>query len=362
MKKKRARMRKAPILFIGIILVGTIIYFIMKNGKLNELGNTQKLEDLGYTAIEVSIIEGNDDYLEYALNNPYDENFTKFINNKDFIFENLDAYYTYMDDNPDASIDDIIYLVNNDIDYEYSDMLKTLIKQKYFIKARLDRYISYIKDYPKLTLTEVVTNVNCNLDYDYYTNITKSDTSLGILMIANKYYNLDEDFSYNLVTIDNNYTRVSGAQLNSEAYEAFKKLSDAAKEKGLSILSQSAYRSYNTQATIYSSYVLQDGLDWTDRWSARAGHSEHQTGLALDVLTNTNKSLGDFEGTKEFDWMKENSYKYGFILRYPENSTLQTGYGYEPWHYRYVGIEAAKVIYDEKITFDEYYAYYVLKK
>ncbi len=362
MKKKRARMKKAPILFISIILIGCIIYFIMKNGNLNEISNSKKLEDLGYTTSEVSLIEDSDDYLEYALDNPYDSNFTKFIQGKDFMLENLDAYYDYMNDNNKASIDDIIFLVNNGIDYEYSNLLMSIAKEKYFLTARLERYMKYAEDYPSLTTKKIVTNVNCNLDYDYYTNVTPSDTSYGKLMIANKYYSLSSSYSNDLVTMDSAYTKRAGAQLNKEAYEAFKKLSDAAKDKGLSVLNQSAYRSYDTQASIYNDYVSGSGIEWTDRWSARAGYSEHQTGLALDVLNSTNTALSEFENTDEFAWMKENSYKYGFILRYKEDTTLQTGYGYEPWHYRYVGIDAAKVIYDENITFDEYYAYYVLKK
>lgn len=355
-------MKRAPILLICIILIGAGIYYIMKSEKFNNYNTAKRLENLGYTTSEVGLLEDNDKYLEYALNNPYDKNFTKFIKGKDFIFEKLDAYYDYLDKNPKVATDDIIFLVNNDITYKYSDLLKSVIKQKYFLKSRLERYMHYADDYPSLDVTKVVTNVNCNLDYDYYTNVTPSDTSYGKLMIANKYYSLSKDFSNDLVTLDKEYTRVAGAQLNREAYEAFKKLSDAAKEENLTILSQSAYRSYSTQLAIYNDYVSEDGQEWTDRWSARPGYSEHQTGLALDVLNKTNKSLGDFENTEEFSWMKENSYKYGFILRYKEETTMQTGYGYEPWHYRYVGIEAAKVIYDNNITFDEYYAYYVLKK
>jgi D-alanyl-D-alanine carboxypeptidase len=362
MKKKRARMKKAPILFICIILIGCIIYFTMKSGKLNDFNDSKKLEDLGYTTSEVSLIEDSEDYLEYALENPYDSNFTKFIQGKDFMLENLDAYYDYMNDNNTASIDDIIFLVNNGIDYEYSNLLMSIAKEEYFLKPRLERYMSYAEDYPSLTTKKIVTNVNCNLDYDYYSNVSPSDTSYDILMIANKYYYLNSDYSNDLVTMESGYTKRAGAQLNREAYEAFKKLSDAAKLEGLSILNQSAYRSYNTQADIYSDYVSESGIEWTDRWSARAGYSEHQTGLALDVLNDSSTALGEFESTEEFTWMKKNSYKYGFILRYNEDTTLQTGYGYEPWHYRYVGKDAAKVIYDENITFDEYYAYYVLKK
>ena len=89
-----------------------------------------------------------------------------------------------------------------------------------------------------------------------------------------------------------------------------------------------------------------------DTYSARAGSSEHQTGLAVDI--NTASSRANFQNTKEYKWLINNSYKYGFIERYPKGKTNITGYKYEPWHYRYVGIEAASIIHEKGITFEEY--------
>ena len=83
--------------------------------------------------------------------------------------------------------------------------------------------------------------------------------------------------------------------------------------------------------------------------------------MALDVGTSKT-TLGTFENTKEFTWIKNNAHKYGFILRYPKDKEYITGYNYEPWHYRYVGIDAAKVIYENNLTFEEYYSYYVENK
>ena len=95
-----------------------------------------------------------------------------------------------------------------------------------------------------------------------------------------------------------------------------------------------------------------------DLKAARPGYSEHQTGLALDITTRLAEDE-EFVNTEEFSWLKENAHKYGFILRYPEGKENITGYSYEPWHYRYVGIDVATKIYNENITFDEYYAYYI---
>ena len=92
-----------------------------------------------------------------------------------------------------------------------------------------------------------------------------------------------------------------------------------------------------------------------DTYSARAGHSEHQTGLAIDVSSN-NPDILSFEMSTSFKWMKEHAHEYGFILRYPKGKEDITGYMYEPWHYRYVGKEIATLLYQTGMTFDEYVA------
>ena len=142
--------------------------------------------------------------------------------------------------------------------------------------------------------------------------------------------------------------------------EAFKEMFEAAKDDGMHIWVRSPYRSYQTQNILYESYASEDGYDKADTYSARPGYSEHQTGLAVDVVADDN-SLANFENTKEFTWIKNNAYKYGFIMRYPKDKEYITGYMYESWHYRYVGKEIAKEIYDKGLTFEEYYAYYVEK-
>ena len=134
-------------------------------------------------------------------------------------------------------------------------------------------------------------------------------------------------------------------------------MSNAAKKDGLHIYNVSGYRSYNTQKSLYNGYVSRNGQAKADTFSARAGTSEHQTGLATDV----NSVSDSFANTKEYKWLINNSYKYGFILRYPKGKEFITGYKYEPWHYRYVGKDVAKIIHEKNITYEEYYATYILK-
>lgn len=131
-------------------------------------------------------------------------------------------------------------------------------------------------------------------------------------------------------------------QLRSVTAEALRRLADAAKADGLTVTLQSGYRSYDFQANLYNRYVSQQGQAVADTQSARAGHSEHQTGLALDVGGTTSPACNletCFAISPEGKWITLNAYKYGFIIRYPAGKTSVTGYMYEPWHLRYVGTE-----------------------
>lgn len=141
--------------------------------------------------------------------------------------------------------------------------------------------------------------------------------------------------------------------VRKEAKEAFEILSSDAKKLGYRIIAVSGYRDYDYQKKLFEYYVKEKGLEYALLASAKPGHSEHQTGLAIDV-EGSNKDYDHFEDSIEFPWMKDNAYKYGFILRYPKGKEHITGFKYEPWHYRYVGKELAKILYEENITLEEY--------
>ena len=106
---------------------------------------------------------------------------------------------------------------------------------------------------------------------------------------------------------------------------------------------------------------MQDGKDEADTYSSRAGHSDHQTGLAIDV-SDGDTPYTSFGETDEFRWMQDNAYLYGFILRFPEGKENITGYQYESWHYRYVGVDIATYIHENNITFEEYYEMFIANK
>ena len=197
------------------------------------------------------------------------------------------------------------------------------------------------------------------VDYDFYTHTRKADLSKDTLILVNKYNYLDENYEpENLVTIDEDYTLGWNNLMREDAYEHFIEMADAAKLDGVEIKNISAYRSYSMQEWLYEHYADENGsYDVADTFSARAGFSEHQTGLALDI----NMVDDDFVNSPDYLWLKDNSYKYGFILRYPKDKEYITGYKFEPWHYRYVGVDVATYIYNNDITFDEYYGYFLSK-
>lgn len=144
---------------------------------------------------------------------------------------------------------------------------------------------------------------------------------------------------------------------SAEARAAFDTMAQAAAKDGLQLVAFSTYREFARQKQLYEGYVAKDGQEAADRYSARPGYSEHQTGLAFDIGEAgqeqhwASSSFGDTPGGK---WVKENAHNYGFILRYPQGKEQITGYMHESWHFRYVGKEAATAIYNQNITLEEY--------
>ncbi len=161
-------------------------------------------------------------------------------------------------------------------------------------------------------------------------------TYINGILIANKNYSLPP--SYN------------PGGLTDAAYKAFCEMQKDAEKDGIDLWICSGFRSYETQKDLYDSYVLKDGQEAADRYSAKPGFSEHQTGLAIDI----NNASSSFVGTKEAKWIEKHCAEYGFILRYPQNKEAVTGYMYEPWHVRYLGKELAKNITNSGLTLEEY--------
>lgn len=144
---------------------------------------------------------------------------------------------------------------------------------------------------------------------------------------------------------------------SKEARTAFQEMAAEAILSGYDLVAFSTYRSFDYQTQLYERYVTNDGQEAADRYSARPGYSEHQTGLAFDIGEQhfeqhfARESFGETEAGK---WVAANAHKYGFIMRYPNGSEKITGYMYEPWHFRYVGKELAPQVYEANVTLEEF--------
>ena len=186
----------------------------------------------------------------------------------------------------------------------------------------------------------------------YTLKIENKIATIDGMLIVNKTFSLPNSFKptnpKQQIT-----TEVCNSCLDIEVMEAFNLMKSDATSIGLNIWIQSGYRSYTYQDTIYNNYVARDGKIMADTYSARAGHSEHQTGLCFDLNTIDDS----FANTDEGKWINDNAYLYGFIIRYPKNKENITGYQYESWHLRYVGKDLAKVLYNDGnwITIEEHF-------
>lgn len=187
----------------------------------------------------------------------------------------------------------------------------------------------------------------------FYKNIKIIDQEDDILVLVNKNNKLTKSYVPPKLEKINTKYAYKDKKLRKEAREAFEKLSKKAKLEKLNIIAVSAYRSFDYQEELFSNYVKEKGKKYALKCSAKPGHSEHQTGLAVDVM-GSNNDYNRFAETEEFIWMQKHAFEFGFILRYPKGKEKITGFKYEPWHYRYVGPFIASIIHSEGLTLEEF--------
>ncbi|MDR1669232.1 MAG: M15 family metallopeptidase [Oscillospiraceae bacterium] len=226
----------------------------------------------------------------------------------------------------------------------------------HYISKNEERYRAFIEAYPDMALTKALALVNVNADYGYYKNITQIADPAELLVFCNKNFQLPADY------IPEGLRNIAGysIMLTDTAATAFEDMAAAVKaELGLKLIAISAYRSFDYQKALFARYAKADGEGVAETYSARAGHSEHQTGLTVDLLhmwpSTGSLRRENFQNTEQYAWMLEHAHEYGFILRYPENDVSVTGYLFEPWHWRYIGVEDATRMHEAEITtFEEY--------
>lgn len=383
MKKRKRKINKKRILILVLFLLIILsigIYLIVpkRYGYQKDVINVFK-EDNYYEKIketkkysktlETAVIENNykkeyfDEYLD--INYVEEENFINNINKLlDLGYKNKDINTFY--EKVPKSID---VITSN----KYDKNIINYISLDYFKEENLDRYIKYdfidtksvydttiLKE--KYNYEDTVTFVNAYLDKDYYSNDIplSKDKASKLDVIVNKYYKLDKDYEPEDLTVINSKFASGTQKLRKEAADKFEEMASDMLKENLKIYAGSTYRSYSYQEGLYNRYVKKDGFKEAETYSARAGYSEHQLGLAVDIVNGKWNYLS--EGDKEYTWLINNSYKYGFILRYPHESEYITGYVFEDWHFRYLGIELATKVYESKLTYDEYIARGMLKE
>lgn len=202
----------------------------------------------------------------------------------------------------------------------------------------------------------------------YFNHVKKVDgknviqNPANILALVNKNYSLPDyyipkDLTRPKVSFSFGDLSLEKALLRKEAADALEKMFADAKSNGIELYAVSGYRSYSRQKAVFNAEVSSIGEKKAEEAVAIPGSSEHQTGLAMDIsskTTNFNLTEG-FADTAEGKWLAENAYRYGFILRYPKGKEAITVYEFEPWHFRYVGKRAAKIIYQHHWTLEEFF-------
>ena len=365
-KKRKLSIKKISLLLIPLIIIIAILINLTKiitfiESKItgyeydtitvfHELDVYRDIKKHEYSLTLEKIIVSeyyNPKYLKAYLNIDYHDkdNFLENINkllDLGYAPNEINKVYTSLSD------ESIILLINNN----YLKDITNIIDLSYFHEDDLERYLKYNDN--SLEYIDLVTYVNASLDYDYYTNVVDIDDPADTTVLVNKYHKLASDYvPSDLEAISSKYNLGWNNKMRHIARVAFEKMCEAALNDGITIYSGSAYRSYSYQQNLYNNYVYANGFDKAETFSARAGYSEHQTGLATDIM-NKNDYLS--KDDKEYDWLVNNSYKYGFILRYPVGKEKITGYMYEEWHFRYVGEDIAAEINKLGITYDEYVA------
>ena len=363
-----AKKRKIKYKYLNILVV--IILVLILVILLTPLTLRLLLRIKGYTRESAELIY-KEDLTKRMLDNEYNKTLDMIMTGGKYDKEYLDRYLSIEYTENEGFIEHLndllknkytddqikkIYAYNNKIVLEYTVKNEVSDIEKYLevdiLKPdRLDRYRKQtMEDYK-----ERVMFVNLDRDKKDYEdpNIVKDYSTT---MLVNKHNKLDEKFEPEVVLL----TKCSSGEeyLSKEAKEAYDKMCDASLKDGMKLGVTSSYRSFADQTSVYNYYLKHNGQAYVNKYVATPGYSEHQTGLALDV-----KSLrGDiFKNTKEYTWMLNNSYKYGFVLRYPEEKQDILGYSYESWHYRYVGVEIATYMHENNLIYEEYYVQFLDK-
>lgn len=382
---KKDKRRKRILYLFSIIF---ILWFIFGLFLKIIITNNERLEKIGYSNIEINVI--NEILNKKDIKKIYKYDYIKILNellvSKDFNSKKLTNYLDYYNKYTDITVNDLLFLINNDLeDLEYNDFNKQIILKDNFDKEKMNRYNEYYKKYKlsidetidavnkdfdffnikynkeylkflnkdytivknlerynnyynekKISINDTISEVNSNLDLKPYEDYSKANTKENEKILVNKYYKLDSNYEpNNLVNIDKSF---GIGKVKKEVLEQYKKMFNDAKKENVNLYIIRGYISYHQQKKLYNK---------NKNYYEKPGFSESQTGYSIEIINN--------------EWLNNNAYKYGFILRYPDNKKNITGYSKNNY-YRYVGNSIAEFIYKNNISFEEYYAFFINQK
>ena len=366
--KKKIRLKKSTSKVLKIIgaifllLVGVFCFYRYNINQLKKIGYSEEASKNIILRLKKSYVlsVGENKTLNAAFESSY------------FIEDNLDSYSKIKYQDQKHLIQNINKLIkkkysNSDISLilahgsdqvvtEFTKREKVRYLEEFFNfdMAKLEYYDRYV-NYSDLTGEDeetTVLHVNLDMDKEDYSD-SKVIKEYDEKVLVNKHRQLSKDYvPDDLVEVNSKYRNDEIQKGAKIAVNAFIQMAKAAEKEGLGIIVNSGYRSYEEQEELCNTYASLYGQSYVDRYVAKAGFSEHQTGFAFDIGST---SSNVFAKSKEFTWIVDNAHKYGFIQRFPKGQEDITGFRYESWHYRYVGKERAKYIYENKMTYDEYY-------
>ncbi|MBQ3307475.1 MAG: M15 family metallopeptidase [Bacilli bacterium] len=372
-KVKRIKARRWLVILgevIGLILCLCLGVFLFYQKQISDLTK------LGYSKIasEKILFSKHKDYIMKLGEN---KTVNKAFESEDYIEDNLDNYskIKYFDQK------DLISNINKllEIGYSNSDIniilshgtnesvteftkhervhyLEEYFEYDYAKIENYDRYVNYSDQFGS-SEEDTIIYINLNIDKEDYVDPFIVE-EFSIDMLVNRHRSLKEDYvPSDLVTVDSKYASSNDCQSSRIAYNAFIEMYNKAESEGYQLVINSAYRSYQDQLDIIDTYRNAYGQSYVDKYVARAGFSEHQTGLAFDIGSRNSNIFAD---SKEYEWMLQNAHLFGFVLRYDKRYEDITQFRYEPWHYRYVGKEIAKYLYEHNnMSLEEYYVLFL---
>jgi len=354
-RKVPRRKLKKPLKRI-LLLVSTLLisYFLIKFA-YNQY-EIHQLKEIGYQSSTIKLID------QHKLRNTL-INRGEYSKTLEDALINNEVYLDYLN----------LYFIRDEVSLEITQVYQRLEEKGYPIES-LETLFSqlnfreltpllvfdfqndvapYIEDVIKNRSTNINQFVLSNNYFTPYDNPLIADISQPYAIFVSKQYQLPKDYSVQLVNVSIG-CRMSLMQLEEKTAEAFESMCSHMQSLGMKIASTSAYRSFEYQNDLYLSITKEYGIEAGERRVIRAGFSEHETGLAVDIASLTTPDV-PFVQSRESDWLIENAHTYGFINHYQKGYEQITGIQYESWHYRYVGIELATKIYESGLTFDEYY-------